>query len=48
MEEADYLCDRVIIIDAGRIVADGSPAVLAEGHRSLEAAYLDLTTRTSA
>lgn len=48
MEEADYLCDRVIIIDAGRIVADGSPAVLAEGHRSLEAAYLALTTRTSA
>jgi ABC-2 type transport system ATP-binding protein len=28
MEEADQLCDRVAIIDAGRIVAEGSPASL--------------------
>jgi ABC-2 type transport system ATP-binding protein len=28
MEEADQLCDRVAIIDAGSIVADGTPASL--------------------
>ncbi len=28
MDEADVLCDRIAIIDAGRIVADGSPAEL--------------------
>ena len=29
MEEASYLCDRVYIVDDGRIVATGSPAELA-------------------
>ncbi len=29
MEEASYLCDRVYILDAGRIVANGTPAELA-------------------
>ncbi|MFD0866605.1 ABC transporter ATP-binding protein [Tessaracoccus lubricantis] len=43
MEEASYLCDRVVVIDGGVIVADAPPAVLAEGHRSLEEAYLELT-----
>ncbi len=28
LEEADKLCDRVILIDKGRIVADGSPVEL--------------------
>ncbi|MFL5896747.1 MAG: ATP-binding cassette domain-containing protein [Thermoleophilaceae bacterium] len=28
LEEADQLCDRVAIIDAGRIVAEGTPEVL--------------------
>ncbi|WP_019634577.1 ABC transporter ATP-binding protein [Actinomadura atramentaria] len=28
LEEADALCDRVLILDAGRIVAEGSPAAL--------------------
>ncbi len=28
MDEADVLCDRIAVIDAGRIVADGSPAEL--------------------
>jgi daunorubicin resistance ABC transporter ATP-binding subunit len=31
MEEADQLCERVAIIDHGRIVADGSPAELKAG-----------------
>jgi ABC-2 type transport system ATP-binding protein len=28
MEEAAYLCDRVVIVDRGRVVADGTPASL--------------------
>lgn len=48
MEEADVLCDRVVVLDGGRIIADAPPAVLAEGHRSLEAAYLELTDGRSA
>ena len=31
MEEAERLCDRVVLIDAGRVVATGSPAELAAG-----------------
>src|SRR5437899_12950412 len=31
MEEADRLCNRVAIIDNGRIVVDGSPAQLKAG-----------------
>ena len=29
LEEAERLCDRVIILDRGRILAEGSPAELA-------------------
>ncbi|GEM_PF-1444990 len=28
MDEADALCDRIILIDQGRIVAQGTPANL--------------------
>lgn len=30
MEEAERLCDRIVLIDAGRVVASGTPAELAE------------------
>ncbi|QZN85854.1 ABC transporter ATP-binding protein [Cellulomonas sp. C5510] len=29
MEEAERLCDRVVLVDAGRVVAEGSPAEVA-------------------
>jgi ABC-2 type transport system ATP-binding protein len=32
LEEAERLCDRVILLRAGEIVADGSPGRLAAGH----------------
>ncbi|MDO5676409.1 MAG: ABC transporter ATP-binding protein [Propionibacteriaceae bacterium] len=48
MEEADFLCDRVAVIDGGRVVADAPPAQLAAGHRSLEEAYLELTWKEPA
>ena len=32
MEEAEYLCDRVAIMDQGEIIAEGRPAELVEQH----------------
>ncbi|MGU9951979.1 MAG: ATP-binding cassette domain-containing protein [Gammaproteobacteria bacterium WSBS_2016_MAG_OTU1] len=32
MEEAERLCDRIIVMDDGRVVAEGSPAQLVETH----------------
>jgi lipooligosaccharide transport system ATP-binding protein len=48
MEEADRICDRVAIMDLGRIVALDTPARLKEdaGARDLEAVYLKLTGRS--
>nr|BFE82816.1 hypothetical protein GCM10020093_054170 [Planobispora longispora] len=43
MEEAQRLCDRVGIIDHGRMLAEGRPDEL--GAPDLEAAFLQLTGR---
>ena len=32
MEEAERLCDRIAVMDAGRIVAEGTPQKLVSGH----------------
>jgi lipooligosaccharide transport system ATP-binding protein len=32
MEEAEQICDRILIMDRGRIIADGSPAELIQRH----------------
>ncbi|MFN3480198.1 MAG: ABC transporter ATP-binding protein [Thermodesulfovibrionales bacterium] len=46
MEEAQRLCDRVAIMDSGKIVAIDSPEGLTEMHGgSLEEVYLKLTGR---
>ncbi len=46
MEEAEKICDRVAIMDSGRIVAIDSPARLMEIHKgNLEDVYLRLTGR---
>jgi len=46
MEEAQGLCDRVAIMDSGRIVAVDSPGRLMEAHGgNLEHVYLTLTGR---
>ena len=42
LEEVPAVCSRVLMVDCGRIVSDGTPAELAEG-RSLEQAFADLT-----
>lgn len=41
-EEAERLADRVVILDHGRVVADGAPSRIADGNR-LEDAYFALT-----
>ena len=55
LEEADQLCDRLAIIDDGRIVREGTPAQLKadlrtrrglDGEPSLDDVFLDATGRT--
>ncbi len=46
LDEADALCDRLLIIDHGEIVAEGTPAELKAGGRTLDAAFLDITGRS--
>jgi ABC-type multidrug transport system ATPase subunit len=49
MEEAEKLCDRVAIMDSGKIVTIDSPAHLMELHGgNLEGVYLTLTGRSLA
>ncbi|MDP4504243.1 ABC transporter ATP-binding protein [Nonomuraea turcica] len=46
LDEADALCDRLLIIDHGRIVAEGTPAELKAGGRTLDDVFLDITGRS--
>lgn len=50
MDEAEALCDRIAIVDHGRVVTEGSPRELIArgGSDSLENAFLTLTGRESA
>ncbi len=36
MDEAEQLCDRLVVVDKGRILAEGSPASLIRDHSSRE------------
>jgi lipooligosaccharide transport system ATP-binding protein len=36
MDEAEQLCDRLVVMDTGRIVAEGSPRALIERHSTRE------------
>ncbi|MBK0417722.1 ABC transporter ATP-binding protein [Leucobacter sp. CSA1] len=47
MEEVERLCDRVALLDAGRVIASGTPAALVErsGARDLDEAFVTLTGR---
>jgi len=49
MPEAERLCDRIAVIDAGRVLTTGSPAELIEraGQTTLEDAFVELTGRTA-
>ncbi|MFN8643748.1 MAG: ABC transporter ATP-binding protein [Candidatus Binatia bacterium] len=43
MDEAERLCDRVAIVAAGRVIAQGAPAALIRAHLGREAVELDCT-----
>src|SRR2546427_8514287 len=48
LQEAEVLCDRVVVIDQGRVLAEGTPAELIRAHAgktdgSLEDAFMQLT-----
>jgi lipooligosaccharide transport system ATP-binding protein len=40
MDEAEQLCDRLVVMDGGRIVAEGSPLALIREHSTREVAEL--------
>ncbi|MEU8389796.1 ATP-binding cassette domain-containing protein [Micromonospora sp. NPDC048843] len=40
MDEAEQLCDRLVVMDSGRIVAEGSPRALIEQHSTREVVEL--------
>ncbi len=44
MDEAEQLCDRLVIMDGGRIVAEGSPRQLIERHITREVVELRFDT----
>jgi lipooligosaccharide transport system ATP-binding protein len=44
MDEAEQLCDRLVIMDEGRIVAEGSPRSLIESHSTREVVELRYAT----
>ena len=44
MEEAEQLCDRLVIMDGGRIVTEGSPRELVQRHATREVVELRFTT----
>lgn len=48
MDEAAALCDRVLMMDGGRVLADGSPASLCARHggATLEDVFMHLTGKT--
>ncbi|MCB1526729.1 MAG: ABC transporter ATP-binding protein [Hyphomicrobiaceae bacterium] len=43
LEEAEALCDRILVIDSGRIIADAPTAELADEHGRIAPAFLRLT-----
>src|SRR3954453_10740207 len=44
MDEAEQLCDRLVIMDRGRIVAEGSPRELIDRHATREVVELRFAT----
>jgi lipooligosaccharide transport system ATP-binding protein len=46
MDEAEQLCDRLVVMDGGRIVAEGSPRGLIEQHSTREVVELRFATES--
>ncbi|MEV4257946.1 AAA family ATPase, partial [Spirillospora sp. NPDC049652] len=49
LDEADALADRLVVVDAGSVVAEGTPAGLKDRHgaATLQDAFLTITGRAS-
>jgi lipooligosaccharide transport system ATP-binding protein len=47
MDEAEQLCDRLVVMDKGRIVAEGSPRELIEAHSTREVLELRFPAGTN-
>ena len=47
MDEAEQLCDRLVVMDGGRIVAEGSPRSLIEAHATREVLELRFPAGTN-
>jgi len=45
LEEVQYLCDEIAIINNGKIVAEGTKESFLEGGKSLEERYLEITKK---
>lgn len=45
MEEAEYLCDYIVIMDKGLILMEGTPDYLLKDFRSLDDLFISLTGR---
>ncbi|MBL7256197.1 ABC transporter ATP-binding protein [Paractinoplanes lichenicola] len=48
MDEAEQLCDRLVVMDGGRIVAEGSPRALIEQYSTREVVELRFNTEDQA
>ncbi len=47
MQEVEAICDRAVIINMGKVVADDTISSLKKGRKSLEEVFQSLTTATS-
>ena len=47
LQEVEAMCNRVIFINEGRLVFDGTPAQLGEQHSNLDERFRELTTAAS-
>jgi len=50
LSEAERLCDRLVLIDAGKVVAEGTPAEILTrtGRNNIEDAFLTILGREDA
>ncbi len=47
LQEVEAMCNRVVFINEGRLVFDGTPAQLGEQHSNLDERFRELTTAAS-